>query len=160
MKNRPLLISLSFGYCMLVACTRSSPASAIQVAPKSSITGSINDSLLHYPVNFVYIQDVDTTHTTLISGEYADTSGKKGSLAMRLRGDTTGRFTGNSLLVTYTDGLGSVYYNTTDTTNYVQIDKYPKTYNGVVSGSFSFMVAGSGGSLKFTNGSIIAIYQK
>jgi len=160
MKNRPLLISLSLGYCLLAACTKSSPASAVQVAPKSSITGSINDSLLHYPVNLVYIQDVDTTHTTLISGEYADTSSKKGSLAMRLRGDTTGRFSGSSLLVTYTDGLGGVYYNTTDTTNYVQIDKYPKTYNGVVSGSFSFTVAGNAGSLKFTNGSIIAIYQK
>ena len=79
---------------------------------------------------------------------------------MRLIGDTTGLFKGDSLLVTYTDGKGNVYYNTKDSANYVQVDKYPKTYNGVVSGSFSFAVSNSAGVLRFSNGSIIAIYQK
>jgi hypothetical protein len=42
----------------------------------------------------------------------------------------------------------------------VQIDKFPKTYNGVVSGSFAMTVTGSAGSIHLTNGSIIAIYQQ
>jgi len=108
----------------------------------------------------VYQQDVDSAHTTLISAQYADTSSKKGSLAIRLPGDTTGRFTGAQLHIVYTDGKGNTYYNTADTTNYVQIDKYPKDYNAVVSGSFSFKASGSAGSVKFSNGSIVAIYQK
>lgn len=107
-----------------------------------------------------YTQEVGSTHTTLISGQYADTSSKKGSLSIRILSDTTGRFKGDSLLVTYTDGKGNVFYNTKDDNNFVQLDKFPKTYNGVVSGNFSFVVSGTPGSVRFTNGSIVAIYQK
>ncbi len=160
MKNGPLLTSCVVLCCLLAACGKSSHGLGIQATPISSVAVSVNDSLLNYTVNLVYIQDVDSLHTTLISAEYADTSTKKGSLAIRLPGDTTGRFTGASLHITYTDGKGNIYNNTGDTTNYVQLDKYPKTYNGVVSGSFSFAATGNSGSIKFSNGSIIAIFQK
>jgi len=142
------------------ACGKSSNGPSTPAAPKSSISVSAGDSLLTYPINMVYSQQVNTTNTTLISGQFADTSSKKGSLSIRIIGDTTGRYKGDSLFVTYTDGKGDVYYNTADSTNYVQVDKFPKTYNGVVSGSFSFAVSSSAGSIRFSNGSIIAIYQK
>ncbi|HLZ89651.1 MAG TPA: hypothetical protein VKQ52_20500 [Puia sp.] len=158
MKSHSLLTCLLSFCCILASCGKSSNGPT--VAPRSAITFSANDSLISYTINLVYIQDVDTTHTTLISGEYADTSVRKGSLAIHLPGDTTGRFSGASVLVTYTDGKGAVYNNTADSTNYVQVDKYPKSYNGVVSGSFSFVVTGSAGSITFSNGSFIAIYQK
>jgi hypothetical protein len=154
---RRCLVLLS---CLLAACGKSSHGPASPATPTSLIMVNAGDSTLHYTINLVYVQDVDSAHTTLISGEYADTSSKKGSLAIRLPGDTTGHFTGSSLHITYTDANGNLYYNTADTTNYVQLDKYPKTYNGVVSGQFSFMATGSAGSLKFSNGSIIAIFQK
>lgn len=160
MKNRPLLRSLLFLCSAVYACGKSSNGPSAPVTPKSTISVSANDSLITYPVNLVYAQEVGSTHTTLISGQYPDTSVKKGSLSIRLIGDTTGRFKGDSLLVTYTDGKGKVYYNTSDNTNFVQVDKFPKTDNGVVSGSFSFAVSGSGGLVRFANGSIIAIYQK
>jgi hypothetical protein len=124
------------------------------------VSFSANDSTITYPVDLAYIQDVDSTHTTLISAQYPDTSAKQGSLGIRLLSDTTGRFTGGNVLVTYTDGNGNVYYNNGDSSNYVQIDKYPKTYNGVVSGSFAVMVSGSAGSIHLINGSIIALYQQ
>jgi hypothetical protein len=158
--KRPLLRSMLFLCFAVYACGKSSNGPSAPAAPKSSISVSAGDSILSYPINMVFTQEVNTTNTTLISGQYADTSSKKGSLSLRLIGDTTGRFKGDSLLVTYTDGKGNVYYNTADSMNYVQVDKFPKTYNGVVSGSFSFAVSSSAGSIRFSNGSIVAIYQK
>lgn len=164
MKNRPPLNIQSILqfvlWCVFAACGKSNHGPGISATPVSVVTVSANDSLIKYTVNQVYEQDVDSAHTTLISAQYADTSSKKGSLAIRLPGDTTGRFTGAQLHIVYTDGKGNVYYNTTDTTNYVQVDKYPKSYNAVVSGSFSFKATGKAGDVKFSNGSIIAIYQK
>jgi hypothetical protein len=158
MKNAPLLLSMSILCGTLFACKKSSGGNP-NVQPKSSFSFLAGDSSISYPINLVYIQDVTTTHTTLISGQYQDTSSKKGSLSFRLLGDTTGRYRGDSLLVTYTDGKGSVYYNTGDSTNYVQVDKFPKIYNGIVIGSFSLKVAGSAGSIQFSSGSFIATYQ-
>ena len=160
MKNSPELRSIVLLSIILVACGKSGQGPAIAATPYSTVSVSVNDSLLHYTVNLVYMQDVGSTHTTLISAEYADTSGKKGSLAIRLPGDTTGRFSGNDLHITYTDGKGNEYYNTADTTNYVQLDKYPKTDKGIVSGQFSFVATGGAKSVKFSNGSIVAIFQK
>ena len=160
MKNAPLLISIIL-MCLcgiLFACSKSSSGNPV-VQPTSSFTFAAGDSLISYPVNLVYIQDVTSTRTTLVSGQYQDTSSKKGSISFRLIGDTTGRYRGDSLLVTYTDGKGSIFYNTNDSTNFVQVDKFPKTYNGVVSGSFSVKVSGSPGSIQFTKGSFVAIYQ-
>ena len=157
MKNGPLILSLLI-LCYLASCSKSSHSPSL--SPGTSVSFSANDSVIVYPLDLAYIQDVDSTHTTLISAQYPDSSAKKGSLGIRVMSDTTGRFRGASLLVTYTDGNGNVYYNTADTTNYVQIDKYPKTYNGVVSGSFAMTVTGTAGSIHFVNGSIIAIYQQ
>ena len=159
MKNGPLLRSIIFLCISLASCSKSSHGPS-SIAPTTSISFSANDSTIIYPLNLVYTQDVDSTHTTLISGEFPDTSAKKGSLGIRLLGDTTGRFQGSRLLVTYTDGIGNLYYNNADTTNYVEIDKYPKSYNGIVSGSFSFVVTGTAGTVRFKNGSIIALYQQ
>ncbi len=143
----------------LASCSKSShPMSP--AAPTTSIFFTINDSTVNYPENLVYIQDVDSVHTTLISGQFSDTASKQGSLAIRVLSDTTGRFNGSNLLVTYTDGVGNVYYNSPDTTNYVELDKYPKSYNGVVSGSFSIIVTGQAGTVTLSRGSIIALYQQ
>ena len=160
MKNRPLLLSILFLTGCLASCSKSNHGPAAPVAPTTSISFTANDSVIIYPLDLAYIQDVDSTHTTLISGAYPDTSSKKGSIAIRLLGDTTGRFQGNSLLVTYTDGNGNIYYNNADTTSYVELDKYSKAYNGVVSGSFQLTVTGTAGSVAFTKGSIIALYQQ
>lgn len=160
MKSRPLLTSIICLCISLAACTKSSHEAATPAAPTSSIFFTINDSIVNYPENLAFIQDVDSVHTTLISGQFPDTASKRGSLAIRVLGDTTGRFNGSDLLVTYTDAVGNVYYNSADTTNYVELDKYPKTYNGVVSGSFSIIVTGQAGTLTLAGGSIIALYQQ
>src|SRR5579872_5770570 len=105
MKNGPLLRSLivlcSCSY--LASCSKSSHVPSPS-APTTTVSFSANDSTITYPLNLVYIQNVDSVHTTLISAQYADTSSKKGSLGIRVLSDTTGRFKGGSLLVTYTDG--------------------------------------------------------
>jgi hypothetical protein len=157
MKNT-LLLSLSLLCGILSACKKSSGGSPV-IQPTSSFSFMAGDSSISYPINLVYIQDVTSTQTTLISGQYADTSSKKGSLSFRLLGDSTGRFRGDSLLVTYTDGTGSVYYNTSDSTNYVQVNKFPKVYNGIVIGNFNVKVANPSGSIVFSKGSFVAIYQ-
>ena len=160
MKNGPIKSALIL-LCgiALASCSKSSyPTTA--AAPTTSIFFTVNDSIVKYPENLAYIQDVDSVHTTLISGQFPDTASKQGSLAIRVLSDTTGRFNGNNLLVTYTDGAGNVYYNSTDTTDYVELDKYPKSYNGVVSGSFSIIVTGQAGTVTLSNGSIIALYQQ
>jgi hypothetical protein len=164
MKNRTALTFLcALCLCLccyyLASCSKSSHA-ALEATPTTAVSLSVNDSTIIYPLDLAYIQDVDSIHTTLISAQFPDTSVKQGSLGIRLLGDTTGRFQGSKLLATYTDGNGNVYYNNSDSTNYVQIDKFPKTYNGVVSGSFAMTVTGSAGSIHLTNGSIIAIYQQ
>lgn len=159
MKNGPLLCSLLILCYSLASCSKSSHSPASATA-SSSVSFSTSDSTIIYSQDLAYIQDVDSVHTTLIAARYPDTSVKKGSLGIRILGDTTGMFKSSSLLVTYTDGNGNVYYNNGDTTNYVEIDKYPKTYNGVVSGSFSVTVTGAAGTLQLGKGSIIALYQQ
>jgi len=114
-----------------------------------------------YPLVLAYTQDVDSTHTTLISAQYPDSLAKKGSLGIRVMSDTAGRFKGSSLLVAYMDGNSNMYYNNTaDSTSYVELDKYSRTYNGIVSGSFAVTVTGPAGTIHLVNGSIIALYQQ
>jgi hypothetical protein len=155
----PIKSALVLFCASLAFCSKSSQPGS-PAAPTTSISFTVNDSTVSYPDNLAFIQDVDSLHTTLISGQFADTASKRGSLAIRVLSDTTGRFQGSNLLVTYTDGVGNVYYNSADTTNYVELDKYPKSYNGVVSGSFSFIVTGQAGSVTLSGGSIIALYQQ
>src|ERR1700743_43066 len=104
MKNRPVLKSLlllCLFYC-LWSCSKSSHAPSVST-PTTTVSFSANDSMIIYPLDLAYIQDVDSTHTTLISAQFPDTSSKTGSLGIRLLSDTTGKFQGANLLVTSTD---------------------------------------------------------
>src|SRR6202022_2326051 len=134
MKNTPLLLSVLALFSVLFACKKGD-GNALS-GPASSFTFSANNTLISYPVNLAYTQEVYNVHTTLISGQYKDTSTRKGSLSFRLLGDTTGRYRGDSLLVTYVDTSGNTYYNTSDSTNFVLVSKFEKKYNGIVNGSF------------------------
>jgi hypothetical protein len=157
MKNTPLLLSILSLCCVLIACNKG--GGGPPTGPSSSFSFSVNDTLMSYPVNLAYTQEVYDVHTTLISGQYQDTSSKKGSISFRLIGDTTGRYQGDSLLVTYTNASGNIYYNTSDSTNIVIVNKFEKKYNGIVSGSFNLKVANSSGSIQFSQGIFKALYQ-
>ena len=157
MKNTPLLLSILFLGSILFACKKSGGNDSSN--PSSSFTFSANDSMISFPVNLVYIQDVYDVHTTLISGQYKDTSTRKGNISFRLIGDTTGRYHGDSLLVTYTNAAGNIYYNTSDSTNFVLVNKFEKKYNGIVSGSFNLKVSNAAGSIQFSQGNFTALYQ-
>lgn len=140
------------------ACSKSDKLTPL--LPPSSFTFSAGDSLISFSVNKASPEDVYNTHTTLITGQYDDTSSRKGSLSIRLFGDTTGRFRGDSLLVTYISYNGKQYYNTKDSDNIVTIDKYVKKYNGIVSGSFSIKVANGSESIRLDQGIFSALYQE
>lgn len=158
MKSNLLLISIICLGGALLACHKSDKISP--VLPPSSFIFSANDSMITFPVNQAFIQDVYNTHTTLITGQYADTSSQKGSISIRVFGDTTGTFKGDSLLVTYVSGSGQQYYNTKDSVNVVKIDKFEKKYNGSVSGSFTINVAGGSENIRLQQGTFTALYQE
>ncbi len=147
--------------CVVFFACKKSNQPATGGASRSSFSFSANDTTISFPVNLVFIQDVLDLHTTLITGQYADTSSKQGNISIRFLGDTTGRYRaqGDSLTVTYTDPLGIAYYNTPDTNNYVQVDKFPKTPEGMVTGSFHCRVFHGTDSLLFSNGAFMAPYQ-
>ncbi|HWK02542.1 MAG TPA: hypothetical protein VNS58_02860 [Puia sp.] len=157
MKNTLLLLSILCLFSVLSACKKSGGDGSS--SPSSSFVFSANDSMISFPVNLAYLQDVYDVHTTLISGQYKDTSTRKGNISFRLIGDTTGRYQGDSLLVTYTNAAGDIYYNTGDSTNFVLVNRFEKKYNGIVSGSFNLKVSNSSGSIQFSQGSFTAIYQ-
>jgi len=158
MKKIALLTNILVLYIMaLIACGKSETLKPIR--DLSSFKFSANDSALSYPINLAYIQDAGTIHTTLITGTYPDTSSKQGSISIRVISDTTGHFKGDSILVTYTDQKGVIYYNTHDSSNFVQIDKFTKTATGIVSGSFYCRVANPKDTLLFSKGVFTAFYQ-
>lgn len=128
--------------------------------PLSSFTFSAGDSLISFTVNQAFAEDVYDTHTTLITGQYSDTSTKKGNISIRIFGDTTGKFHGDSLLVTYVSSSGQQYYSTKDNDNLVTVDKYVKKYNGAISGSFHVKVANAAESILLQQGSFTALYQE
>ena len=158
MKDNLLLISIICLGGIVSACKKSDTEKPL--VPSSSLTFSAGDSLMSFSVNQAFIQDVYNTHTTLITGQYADTSLKKGSISIRIFGDTTGRYRGDSLLVTYINSSGTTYYNTKDSDNVVTIDKYVKKYNGTVSGSFVVKVANGPESIRLGQGIFTALYQE
>ena len=158
MKNGPALISIICLCSFLSACSKSSGTASN--TNLSSFHFTANDTLIIYTVNLAFIQDVYNTRTTLITGQYQDTSAQKGSISIRVLGDTTGRFAGDSLLVTYVNPAGITYYNTKDSTNFVVIDKYVKKYNGEVSGHFSLKVSNGPSIIQFANGAFSALYQE
>jgi len=158
MKQGPALISIICLCSFLSACSKSdgnAPATSL-----SSFHFTAGDTLIIYTVNIASIENVYNTRTTLITGQYQDTTKQKGSLSIRVLSDTTGRYTGSSLLVTYVNPAGISYYNTTDSSNYVEIDKYEKKYNGEVSGHFSMKVSNGTSGIQFTNGAFTALFQE
>jgi hypothetical protein len=159
MKKAPsltLLISLCLS---IIACKKSNGGTA-PVSTYSTLSFSANDTSVSFPVDLVFIQDVLNTHTTLITGQYVDTSANPGNISIRVIGDTTGRYQGDSLLVTYTDKRGTVYYNDTkDSSNFASIDKFPKTADGMVSGSFFCKVIKGTDTVRFSKGIFIASFQ-
>jgi hypothetical protein len=157
LKNQYLLATLVALCGCLIACSKGS--GTLTPLPQSSFSFSANDSLIDFPVDLAFIQDVNSTHTILISGQYTDTTLKQGNISLRLIGDTTGRYHGDSLLVTYTDPKGIKYYNTSDSSNYVQVDKFPKTSGGLVSGGFSCKVVNGADSILLSNGAFSVSYQ-
>jgi hypothetical protein len=157
MKNQYLLTLVLILCCILIACNKGN--GTLTPLVRSSLSFSANDTLVSFPVDLAFIQDVNNIHTTLISGQYADTSSKQGNISFRLVGDTTGHYRGDSLLVTYTSASAIVYYKTSDTSNYVQVDKFPKTSGGMVSGSFNCKMANGKDSIRFSNGVFTVPYQ-
>lgn len=157
MKHLLLISTICLGGALL-ACNKSDKLGPI--VPPSSFVFSANDSMISFPVNQVFIQDVYNTHTTLITGQYQDTSSKKGSISIRVLADTTGTFHGDSLLVTYVSSSGQQYYNTRDNANVVRIDKFEKKYNGNVSGSFTINVASGAENIRLQQGTFTALYQE
>jgi hypothetical protein len=140
------------------ACTKGNG----ELAPLNNPTAfrfSANDSLVSFPSTQVFIQDVLNLQTTVFIGQFSDTSTMSGNISIRVIGDTTGHFSGDSLLVTYTDNSGNQFNNISDSGNYVQIDKFPKTINGAVTGSFSLKVANGSDTIKLENGIFTAYFQ-
>jgi hypothetical protein len=158
MKNSLLLISIICLGGIMLACNKSDKLTPL--LPSSSFSFSANGSQISFPVNQAFTEDVYDTHTTLITGQYQDTSSMKGSISIRVFGDTTGNFHGDSLLVTYVSSSGKQYYNTGDGGNVVTIDKYVKKYNGAVSGSFTVTVANGSESIRLDQGIFTALYQE
>jgi len=158
MKSNLLLISTICLGGALLACSKSDRLTPI--LPPSSLVFSANDSSISFPVNQAFIQDVYDTHTTLITGQYQDSSSKKGSISIRVFSDTTGIFHGDSLLVTYVSSSGQQYYNNRDSINVVRIDKFEKKYNGNVTGTFTVNVANGAGTIRLRQGTFTALYQE
>ncbi|HEY4209153.1 MAG TPA: hypothetical protein VGM31_20150 [Puia sp.] len=158
MKRNLLLISITCLGGVMFACNKSDKLKPI--LPPSSFAFSANDSSISFPVNLAFIQDVYNTHTTLITGQYQDTSSHKGSISIRVLGDTTGTFRGDSLLVTYVSSSGQQYHNTNDNSNFVTIDKFVKKYNGSVSGNFTVNVASGSENIRLQQGTFTALYQE
>ena len=138
MKNNLLLISIICLGGIISACKKE--GNMTPLLPPSSFTFSAGDSL--------------------ITGQFEDTSARKESISIRIFGDTTGKFHGDSLLVTYVSGSGKQYYNTKDDDNFVTVDKYVKKYNGAVSGSFHVKVANGAESILLQQGIFTALYQE
>ena len=154
MKNGFLLIILLLAGLFIESCSKSGTLPNI-----SPISFTANDSSVSFPVGKVYIEDVLNLQTTALIGQYADTSNNPGNISIRVLSDTTGRFSGDSLLVTYTNNYGTVFTNFIDSSSYMKIDKFPKTPNGTVTGSFSVTVVNGNDTLKLSKGIFTAVYQ-
>src|ERR1700744_413532 len=131
----PLLIVI-----LITACKKNPSGTftpSLSITATSQTTGAQS---IHFPTVVVAVQEVDTLHSTLISGQYADTSTAPGSISIRVIGDTTGTFRGNSILVTYVDGMGNAYESQGDSTDMVTITHFSKQANGLVTGNFNLQV--------------------
>ena len=144
-----LFVLVLFG----LACKKGGQSST---SVPSTLTFQTTDSSFHFPVTLAAVQEVDTLHTTLISGGYADTSSNQGNISIRVIGDTTLTYKATAVLVTYVDWAGNSYTSNGDSTDYVTITKFQKTANGTVTGSFAVTVTGTMGTITLSNGQFIA----
>lgn len=160
MKRGPFIfVALLMTCCWFgVACKKSSHSTAVVSSLSFVATNASGgpSASIHFPKVTVAVQEVDTLHTTLISGQYADTATVPGSISIHVIADTTGTFTANALLATYVDGQGNTFNSTGDSTNVVTITEFQKTAGGTVKGSFSLTVSGTAGTIKITGGQFIA----
>ena len=154
MKNSFLLLIFLLAGLLFESCSKTGT-----LQDNSSISFTANDSSVIFPVAKVFIEDVLNLKTTAVVGQYADTSNNPGNISIRVLSDTTGRFSGDSLLVSYTNSYGTVFNNINDSSSYVEIDKFPKTASGTVTGSFSIIVANANDTLKLLRGIFTANYQ-
>ena len=141
--------------CVLLACKKSQTTGQLPSAISFQTTSTIQPITpvaVHFPVNVVAVQQVDTLNTTLISGSFGDTSTRTGSINIHVIGDTTLTYTGSKVLVTYVDSSGYTYNSAGDSSDVVQITRFPKTENGIVTGTFKVTVSGTNGSLMLTGG--------
>ncbi len=141
--------------CVLFACKKSQTGqlpSSISFQTTSA-TQPVRMVAVHFPVNVVAVQQVDTLNTTLISGSFGDTSARAGSINIHVIGDTTLTYTGSKVLVTYVDTSGNTYNSAGDSSDVVHITRFPKTENAVVTGTFQVTVSGANGTLMLTGGS-------
>ncbi|WP_147313812.1 hypothetical protein [Deminuibacter soli] len=144
--------------CILFwACTKNGSDTPGKSWSVSFTTGTGN---IVFPQAAVIAQPIGNVHTTLISGGYADTSRKQGSISIRvIGGDTTTRYTQPNVLVTYTDSTGATWTSTTDTTNAVTFYQFGKTPGAQVHGSFNCIVSNKqGATLILNNGNFTAPY--
>lgn len=142
-------IALACWMCVLSACKKSQTTGQLP----SVISFQTTSAAVRFPVNVVAVQQVDTLNTTLISGSFGDTSTMTGSINIHVIGDTTLTYTGSKVLVTYVDGSGNTYNSAGDSSDVVKITRFPKTENGIVTGTFQVTVSGTNGSLLLTGGS-------
>ncbi len=165
MKKNPFLTALLLLllYSALPACKKSSHSSSalvttlsFQATNQSMSVGSPANIL--FPVVQAAVQEVDTLHTTVIAGQYSDTSSLTGDISIHIIGDTTGTFTGSKVLATYEDALGNSYNSSGDSTDKVTITRFSKLDEGPVTGSFSLTVSGSAGTLTLSNGQFTASF--
>lgn len=158
-KNLVRVVPLLLVICCYTLACKKNHSGAITPSLSFEATSQTSGSLaIHFPTVVVAVQEVDTLHSTLISGQYADTSSLLGSLSIRVIGDTTGIYTGNSLLVTYVDGQGNTYENSGDSTDNVTITRFSKASGGLVTGSFNLTVTGTAGTLVLDGGSFTAAF--
>ncbi|HMH20827.1 MAG TPA: hypothetical protein VK563_03580 [Puia sp.] len=157
MKNTALLTSILLLCACFIACSKGNDK--LTPTLRSSVTFSAKDSFINFPVGIVFIQDVVNVHTTLISGKYEDSSSRRGNISIRVIGDTTGRYHGDSVQLTYTNAAGTIWTNTKDTGNFVQINTFAKTADGLVNGAFRCKVYNGKDSILLSNGALVAFYQ-
>jgi len=153
MKKNLVLTALLAVSTLLPGCSKKNNSSATSLSFETPTASVI------FPVSFAAVQVVDTLQTTLIAGQFSDTSTSLENISIRVLGDTSLTYKGNSVLVTYTDVAGNTYNSSGDSTDYVTISQFPKADEALVTGSFSVTVTGSNGTLLLNNGHFTASFQ-
>jgi hypothetical protein len=117
------------------------------------------------PVSFQQVSATTETigrqSTTLITGLYTDTTQRKGSISLRVIGDSARTYRSQEILAAYTDAGGTVWNNTSDPGNTVAVEQLDKKPGGRVNGSFTLTLSRRDGqTLLLNNGYFTAPYQE